>query len=82
MDFIFEKEKAIIEQRQMMEFSHKLEQLLDEIPACLAGEHLDDKCVIKSEIYDDLNHAAIMIDSMMEENREYLDKRFNIKLGF
>ena len=82
MDLIFEKEKAIIEQRQMMEFSHKLEQLLDEIPACLAYEPLDDKYVMKSEIHDELHHAAIMIDRMMEENREYLEKRFRIKLVF
>ena len=82
MDFIFEKEKAIIEQRQMMEFSHKLEQLLDEIPACLAYEPLDGKCAMKSEIHDELHHAAIMIDRMMNENRAYIEQNFNIKLGF
>ena len=82
MDLIVEKEKAIIEQRQMMEFSHKLEQLLEEIPACLAYEPLDDKCYTESKICEEIRHAAIMIDRMMEENREYLEKRFRIKLGF
>lgn len=82
MYLIFEKEKAIIEQRQMMEFSHKLEQLLDEIPACLAYEHLTDKYHAESNICKEIRHAAIMIDRMMEENRAYIERKFNIKLGF
>ena len=82
MDLIVEKEKAIIEQRQMMEFSHKLEQLLDESPACLAYEPLDDKCHTESNICEEIRHAAIMIDRMMEENRAYIEQNFNIKLGF
>ena len=87
MDFIFEKEKAIIEQRQMMEFSHKLEELIEEIPNCVAYSEVYDEVteknhLEKSEIYDSLNYAKLLIEDKMKNNREYLDKRFRIKLGF
>ena len=56
MDFIFEKEKAIIKQRQMMEFSHKLEELIEEIPNCMAY----------SEVYDEVTEKNHL------ENQKYM----------
>ena len=87
MDLIFEKEKAIIEQRQMMEFSHKLEELIKEIPNCVAysevyNEVTEKKHLQKSEKNDSLTYAKLLIESKMKNNREYLNKRFGIKLGF
>ena len=63
MDFILEKEKAIIEQRQMMEFSHKLEELIEEIPNCVAYSEVYDEVteknrLEKSEIYDSVYRIA------------------------
>lgn len=87
MDLIFEKEKAIIEQRQMMKFLPKLEKLIEEMPKCLAYEDIYDEVteknhLEKSEIYDSLDYAKLLIEDKMKNNRAYLEKGFRIKLGY
>lgn len=87
MDNVTEKEKAIYEQRQMMEFLPKLEKLIKEMPKCLAYEDVYDEVTgkfhsEKSEIWNDIHYAEFLINEKMNNNRDYLEKRFEIKLGY
>lgn len=87
MDNVTEKEKAIYEQRQMMEFLPKLEKLIKEMPKCLAYEDVYDEVTWKfhsekSEIWNSIDYAKLLIEVKMNNNRDYLEKRFEIKLGY